>query len=238
MTRPQPIDNQLAKAQIINVTTGQIVSVMFNPDELRLEQGNTFAEVGVPGLDTSPVQYVRGRARALTMQLFFDSYEIREDVRAYTSSVVSLLDTDPKTHAPPVLVFTMGTFRFQCVLVDAAQRFTMFLPGWPTERRCAASCRSGSRSMCASPWMSSAGCSSARRPRPPPSTPVGGAIRSAATGERVHLTIRGDTLSGIAAAELGDAARWRDIANANDIDDVFNIAPGTPLIIPPESGTP
>ena len=235
MTRPQPIDNQLAKAQIINVTTGQIVSVMFNPDELRLEQGNTFAEVGVPGLDTSPVQYVRGRARALTMQLFFDSYEIREDVRAYTSSVVSLLDTDPKTHAPPVLVFTMGTFRFQCVLVDAAQRFTMFLPV-------------GQRNAGAQLLVDPAPGVCAHR-RGCPARGVlrladrvrrrdagGGAIRSAATGERVHLTIRGDTLSGIAAAELGDAARWRDIANANDIDDVFNIAPGTPLIIPPKSG--
>ena len=35
--------------------------------------------------------------------------------------------SDPQTHAPPVLLFAIGRFRFQCVLVDAGQRFTMFL---------------------------------------------------------------------------------------------------------------
>ena len=35
--------------------------VMYNPEELKLEQGNNFAEVGIPGLNAPPVQYVRGQ---------------------------------------------------------------------------------------------------------------------------------------------------------------------------------
>ena len=35
----------------------------------------------VPGLNAPPLQYVRGKSRALTMELFFDTYEAHEDVR-------------------------------------------------------------------------------------------------------------------------------------------------------------
>ena len=61
------------------------------------------------------------------MDLFFDTYEQGLDVRQYTNQVVSLLDTLPQTKAPPVLLFSMGQFNFQCVLAEAGQRFTMFL---------------------------------------------------------------------------------------------------------------
>src|SRR5262249_45152505 len=115
------------KAIIINTQTGERISVMYNPEEYQLDQGNNFAEVGIPGLDAPPLQYVRGRIRTLSMELFFDTYETGEDVRQYTGKIVGLLDKLPQTLAPPVLVFSMGQFNFQCVLVDAGQRFTMFL---------------------------------------------------------------------------------------------------------------
>src|SRR5215475_1670957 len=85
---------ELAKATILNTFTGESFRVMYNPEELKLEQGNTFAEVGIPGLGTPPVQYVRGKARTLSMELFFDTYETGEDVRTRTAPVVQLLDKD------------------------------------------------------------------------------------------------------------------------------------------------
>ena len=121
------VSNELAKALIINTETGESHAVMYNPEELKLDQGNTFAEVGIPGLNSPPVQYVRGKARTLSMELFFDTYETGEDVRAFTGPVVRLLDKLPQTQAPPILLFSLGRFQFQCVLVSAAQRFTMFL---------------------------------------------------------------------------------------------------------------
>ena len=98
---------RLAKATITNTSTTERFQVMYNPDELRLEQGNNFAEVGIPGLDAPPVQYVRGKARTLSMDLFFDSYEADQDVRSHTGPLVKLLDKEPLTKAPPVLLFSM-----------------------------------------------------------------------------------------------------------------------------------
>src|SRR5262245_35392215 len=107
---------QLAKATIINTDTGARIPVMYNPEQLSLDQGNNFAEVAIPGLSTPPLQYVRGRSRVLSMDLFFDTYEAHRDVRLFSGKVVALLDQLPATHAPPVLLFTFGPLSLRCVL--------------------------------------------------------------------------------------------------------------------------
>ena len=84
MTAPGRARAQINRALIIDTGSGDHVPVMYNPEEYKLEQGNEFAEIGMPGLDTSPVQYVRGKARTLRMELFFDTYEDGTDVRAHT----------------------------------------------------------------------------------------------------------------------------------------------------------
>ena len=67
---------------------------------------------------------------------------------------------------------------------------------------------------------------------------VGAARDVLAGSSTVHFTLAGDTLSGLAAAFLGDPALWRDIARANDLDDPFDLPPGRPLVIPvPGRGT-
>jgi LysM repeat protein len=224
------ITGELSKALIINTTTGEDFQVMYNPEEFKLEQGNTFAEIGIPGLNTPPLQYVRGRARSLTMDLFFDTYETGDDVRVHTGRIVRLLDKLPQTQAPPVLLFSMGQFQFPCVLVDAGQRFTMFLrDGTPVRSTLSVRLQEYVRVdvqlerglFVGSPTVSAA---------------VNRAVRTgqaAGSGSpTIHTAVRGDTLSGLAAAFLGDPALWRDIARANDIDDPFGLPPGTPLVIP------
>jgi hypothetical protein len=235
--RPLPVSNQLVKALIVNTVTGESFPVMYNPEELHLEQGNTFAEVGVPGLDAPPVQYVRGKARAVTMDLFFDTYETGQDVRTHTTPIVGLLNKSPRTQAPPVLLFSMGRFQFQCVLVDAGQRFTMFLrDGTPVRSTLSVRLQEFVRLdmriergiFFGSPTVSSA---------------VNAAIEAGNTllsgTPSVHVVLGGETLSGLAAAFLGDSARWREIARANGIDDPFDLAPGRSLVIPsPTPGQP
>ena len=44
-----PLD-QLAKALIVNTQTNERIPVMYNPEEYRLDQGNSFAEVGIDDL--------------------------------------------------------------------------------------------------------------------------------------------------------------------------------------------
>jgi nucleoid-associated protein YgaU len=236
---PRPVSSELAKALIVNTTTGDSFPVMYNPEELKLEQGNTFAEIGIPGLNTPPLQYVRGKARALTMELFFDTYETEppQDVRVHTARIVRLLDKSPQTKAPPVLLFSMGRFQFQCVLVDAGQRFTMFLrDGTPVRSTLSVRFQEYVRVelrvergiFFGSPTVSAAANAGIE---------LGRSLLSGSPS--VHVTVQGETLSGLAAAYLGDASRWREIARANDLDDPFDLPPGQPLVIPaPGPGQP
>lgn len=198
---------RLAKALVINTVTNERIPVMYNPEEYRLEQGNDFAEVGIPGLDAPPVQYVRGKGRVLTMDLFFDSYEQQQDVRAFTGRLVALLATLPRTHAPPVLLFTMGQFAFRCVLVDAGQRFTMFLrDGTPV------------RSVLAVRFHEYVDVELETQH---------GLFIGPPT---LHTITAGQTVSDIASQLLGDPTRWREIAAANGIDDPFHLIPGASII--------
>jgi len=200
---------RLAKATITNTSTSERFQVMYNPDELRLEQGNNFAEVGIPGLDVPPVQYVRGKARTLAMDLFFDSYEADQDVRTHTGPLVRLLDKEPLTKAPPVLLFSMGQFNFKCVLVDASQRFTMFRrDGTPVRSTIAVRFQEFVRVEIEIERGLFIG---------PPT---------------LHNVVRSETASAIAATALGDPARWREVAEANGIDDPLNIPPGVTLKVP------
>jgi nucleoid-associated protein YgaU len=207
-------DPKHARAMIVNTQSGEQIPVMYNPDEYRLEQGNTFAEIGIPGLPAPPIQYVRGRGRVLTMDLFFDTYDTREDVRRHSGRIVALLDKAPRTQAPPILRFVMGQFNFTCVLTDAGQRFTMFLPDGTPVRT-----------------VLSARFQEYRR------VEVETASGFFVGPPALHNVLQNETLSGIAAAQLGDPTRWREIAIANDIDDPFRIPEGKALIIPGAGGT-
>lgn len=200
---------RLARAIIINTQTTERFSVMYNPEEYQLEQGNTFAEIGVPGLHAPPLQYVRGTLRVLSMELFFDTYEQRQDVRDYTGKIVGLLDKSPRTNAPPVLVFSMGQFHFQCVLAQVGQRFTMFLrSGTPVRATLTVRFQEYQRIEIQIQRGLFLG---------PPT---------------LHRMAEGQTLSAIAATYLGDPQRWREIAEANNIDDPLHIPVGSPLVIP------
>jgi nucleoid-associated protein YgaU len=203
------VAEQLAKALIVDTRTGERTPVMYNPDEYRIEQGNELAEIGIPGLAAPPVQYVRGRVRTLTMELFFDTYEQQEDVRTYTRRLVRLLDPAPRTFAPPVLLFVMGRFAFRCVLASADQRFTMFLPdGTPVRARLSVAFREYTEVELETQRGFFAG---------PPT---------------LHNITAKDTLAGLAAEYLGDPARWREIADANRLTDPLRLPPGRPLVIP------
>jgi hypothetical protein len=232
-----PPSGGLAKALLIDTSTGAVYQVMYNPQELRIEQGNNFAEVGIPGLNAPPLQYVRGKSRVLTMELFFDSYETNDDVRRYTAPIVQLLDRQQQTQAPPVLLFSFGRMQFRCVLVDAAQRYTMFArDGTPVRSTMSVRLQEfvdiqvgirqglffGSPTVSAAANVALAGAQ--------------GALNSVIAGSAtVHVTVDGDTLSGIAAAYLGDPTLWRRIADANRIDDPLALLPGVSLVIPSTS---
>lgn len=200
---------KLAKATITDTRRRRSFPVMYNPEEFTLEQGNSFAEVGIPGRDAPPTQYVRGKLRTLAMELVFDTYEAGVDVRNHTGRIVRLLDKDPVTLAPPILLFTMGRFNFQCVLVDVSQKFTMFMrDGTPVRATLTVRFQEYTRIEIEIQQGFFAG---------PPT---------------LHNITSGETISSLAGSYLGNPADWRAIAEANGIDDPLNIPTGFPLRIP------
>jgi hypothetical protein len=206
---------ELQKATIKkHIPAGETVEVLFNPNQYQLTRGNQFAEVAVPGLGAPPLQFVRGNARTLSMQLFFDTYDPVDasvtqgsDVRQYTQLIINLLEVDSELHAPPICLFNWGSLSFVGVLERADQTFTMFLStGIPVRATMDVSLKEVGQEQA-------------------------GRLQSADFTKR-HTVRRGDTLSSIAAEKYGDPALWRPIAEENGLDDPLALQTGQVLVIP------
>lgn len=230
----------LEKATIIVMETNQRIAVMFNPEEYSLDVGNTFAEIGIPGLKTPPIQYVRGNSRMLKMELFFDSFERRSDVRRSTNQITSLLNQNPATKAPPILLFSWGGFNFRCVLETVGQRFTMFIEdGTPVRATLSVSFREYEAVeidiqqglFLGSPTIRNVVSAGVNLIPQSTRDRLVAATRNFVEGT-IHRVVEGETLSQIAGAIRGDPQAWREIAEANNIEDPLNLEPGMELFIP------
>jgi nucleoid-associated protein YgaU len=187
------------------------IPVMFNPPEYQLQVTNQFAEVGIPGLGSSLLQFVRGSAKTLTMELFFDTTDEGIDVRLYTGLVLGLTSLNSETHAPPRLLFLWGSLIFPCVLESVTQTFDYFNSlGMPLRARLNVTLK-GHDTL---------------------EDLLGSNQLLSADRTKQWIFKKGDTLQKIAAQEYGDANKWRPIARANNIDNPLTIPVGRALKIP------
>jgi len=186
--------------------------VLFNPTQYSLAKANQIAEAAIPGLEAPILQYVHGNTRTLTMDLFFDTFEEKQDVRGSTDKVYDLLKIDPSTHAPPICNLSWGTFKFRGVIDHISGQFTMFLAdGTPV------------RATLSVVFKEFIDVQVLVQEQPTES----------ADHRKMHVVRSGDRLDNIAAKEYGDAGNWRPIAEANNLDDPRRLQPGHVLIIPP-----
>jgi nucleoid-associated protein YgaU len=211
----------LEKAVLVNTITGQRTVVQFNPEEYTLNRDVVWSQAAVPGLGSPLLQFAHGGLQTLEMELLLDTYESGGDVRALVRAVTSLMDIDPTTHAPPVVLFTWGSLAFTCVLARAAQKFIMFRPdGTPVRARVTVSLNEFRNADLESREVK----------------------RETADYTKLHVVSQGETLATIAARAYGAAATWRPIAIRNGIDDPRDLAIGQRLEIPrlpfrdPETG--
>lgn len=204
-----------------------VVPCLFNPKELSIEKSNQFAEVNIPGLSSPIFQFVRGNARSVTLDLFFDTYEQGTDVRIFTDRITGwdagsmfsklpgaakgLMDIDSDLHAPPVCIFIWGAFIFQCIIERVSKKFTMFLPeGIPVRATLSVTLKEYRAVEVQVKEI---------------------AFQSADLTKRWVVT-QGDSLWSIAAKEYGSPGDWRRIAEANEIDNPRFLYPGQVLSIP------
>ena len=202
----------MAEKAFIKPERGPEIPVRFNPTQYSLDQGNQNAEVGVAGLGGPILQYVRGTGSTLSMELFFDTYEEQLDVRAYTDQVYGLLEVDPGLRRPRSFEFVWGKQRIRrWVLERVGGRFTMFLAdGTPVRATLSVTFKEFTDIR----------------------AEVTALAVQAVEHARSYVVKRGDTLSGIAAAQYGDAGKWRGIAAANRITNPRTLQPGTRLSLP------
>lgn len=203
----------LAKAVIINLDelAPLPIPVMFNPPEYTLSKTNQFAEIKIPGLPSSILQFVNGDAQSLSMELFFDTTDKGLDVRSRTMAIVNLTEPNARTKAPPRLLLLWGSLAFSCFLISVKQHFEYFNPlGLPLRARLTVEFKGN--------------------------TTIESMISGspAALAEQVvhYIAKNSDTLQGIAAGQFNDPSKWREIAAANNIDNPRALASGQRLTIP------
>jgi len=204
-----------------------IVPCLFNPEEFSVEKSNQFAEISIPGLSSPIYQFVRGNARSVSLELFFDTYELKLDVRLFTDritgwdagsmfsqlpdAVKGLMDIDSDLHAPPVCLFIWGAFIFQCIIERVSKRFTMFLPeGFPVRATLNVTLKEYREV----------------------EVQVKELDLHSADITKSWVVKEGDSLWAIAAKEYGNPADWRLIADANSIENPRLLNPGQRLVIP------
>jgi hypothetical protein len=193
---------------------GEKLEVLFNPNEYSIEKSNQFNSKAVPGLPTPISQYVHGNADTLTMELFFDTYTYKnsEDVTIYTKKLSSLLDVNPKLHAPPVVRFIWGEVQFKGIIERLTQKFTMFLSdGTPVRASLNVTFKEYKT---IKEQLSELGRESA---------------------DRTHTRIvrEGESLWIYAAQEYDDPGLWRNIARKNRIFNPRILKSGERIEIPP-----
>ena len=218
------MDNMsLARAAIINLdkSGAKPIKCMFNPKEYAFSKQNQWTEGKTPAKNVPQLEFGGGKPATLQMQLFFDTYAERKDVReAYTDAIWELMQIDPdlkdkknQKGRPPTVRFQWGkSWSFDAVFTSITQKFTLFLDnGTPV------------RAMLDVTFQQMKDAKQLR-----PQNPTSGGTG----GERVWRVTVGDTLAFIAYKEYGDTTMWRLIADANKLAQVRDLAPGTLLLIP------
>ena len=200
----------------------QFLDVQFNPTEYTRTKGAQIAEIGVYGIDSPILQFVRGQNEKLTLDLFFDSTLLSEQrmgegarsVTTLTDPFYQLVKIQPKMHAPPKIKFTWGTdLSFTAIVESVQQKFSLFSPdGVPLRATLSVTFREY-KSL---------------------EQQIADLKLESADHTKRRVVKRGDTLSRIAGLEYGDPSLWRKIADANpDLTSARRLEPGTLLVIPP-----
>jgi hypothetical protein len=196
------------------------IAVQFNPETYRLSKGAQIAEIGVYGLDSPILQFIRGQNETLTLELFFDTThdgmgEDARDVRNLTDPFYRLIKIQRQTHAPPRVRFVWGVgISFKAIVEQVEQTFELFSPtGVPLRATLSVTFRE---------YKTLEEQIAELKPE--------------STDHTKQLTVRaGDTLPGLAWLEYGDPNLWRVIADANvdAVRDPLRPPAGAVLALPP-----
>lgn len=214
----------LVKATITNLDTNAVVTCMFNPTDYTFAKSVSWAQTTERGANVPALEFTGGEPATVSLKLFFDTNNTGQDVRTqYTNALwdlamVNRSQLDPKTQKgrPPRCMFAWGNaWSFEAVVTSINTNFTLFLEdGTPTRTTVDISLKQ----------VTDPG-------NFPAQNPTSGGI----AGHKRRIVQQSETLDYIASEEYGASRYWREIAEANGIDDPMRVRPGTILTLPPVS---
>ena len=224
---------------------GEPIEVQFNPTEYTFEKTAKFGEVSLPGLDSPILQFVRGESEKLSLELFFDGTggagggglmgaitgtpgggDAPKTVVQRVDAFYRMVKISGELHTPPLVRITWGQSfpgaatseseapspTFDAVVETVGRRYTLFdAEGVPL--RCIVTL-------------------SLREYRTLREQLTELNLQTA-DHTRIHMVREGETLPLIAWGAYKDPARWRVIAEANDLTDPTALVPGQVLDLPP-----
>ena len=217
---------QLKKATITVLEgddKGKVIGVLFNPAEYSFERSNSYKATPIPGLSSPILQFVNGEADQLSMELFLDDYtdpegptsrERKESnpVMTRIRDLSKLLLVDSKIHAPSPVRFNWGPMEFSAIIEKMGRKVTMFQPDGTPARATLSVTFKEYRTL----------RQQVESPR-----------RESADKSKRRVVVGLESLWLLAAREYNDPNEWLRIAQANDLDDPREIAPGDWLDLPP-----
>jgi nucleoid-associated protein YgaU len=208
------------------------VPCQFNPTQITLEKGVQYAEINIPGLISPLQQFVRGQTETLNIELLFDTSDQGMGVSAVsvaslTDPIYALARIDPKSHTPPVVSFFWGSNfpghllpdqvqsqRRNCftgIVTSVRQVFTLWSSlGVPLRAKLTLTIKE---------YLSL-------------KTQLKQLNLSSPDKTHAHVIASGETLSAISYLYYNDSAEWREIADANAIDDPRRLSVGRQLTVP------
>ena len=237
----------LQKATIKNLITGAELKVSYNPTELTFNKTAQFAEIGIPGLDSPVLQFIRGGNETLTFELFFDTTDEvmgkkATSVNQKLDQLYNLVKQSPHSHATPICLFQWGgsadaqKARFdeiQAVSIPAKQQSKSVTvsnaPTWFTgviesiERKY----------LLFSPDGIPIRARATVRMREYKTVEQMARPLQSADLTKAHVVQRRERLEQLSTEAYNTPSEWRRIAEANDIDNPLKVTPGRVLRIPP-----
>jgi hypothetical protein len=210
---------RLEKLRINNDDTNESFTVLFNPTQYSIEEASKWTDQERMGQQPE-LHYTGGERKKLSMDLFFDTYEQRTDVREHTRKIAALLVFNRDQHRPPKVTISWGSaapggphadFPLTCVLQSLKQQFVLFL-GDGTPVRATLTTVFVEFTLPQEELQKN-------EPNSPDHT-------------KAYVVKQGDTVSGIAGMFYRDPTLWRPIADRNAIDNPRVLRAGAVLTIP------
>jgi nucleoid-associated protein YgaU len=194
------------------------IDFQFNPKELSVSKNAKWTRKPQRNAKKSaPPEFSGSDPCKLVLEMFLDATDTMSDkvVKTVEQLFSCCVPTDASRSqgkgSPPWVVFKWGGMTgFNSFVSSVTAKYTLFTPAG-----------TGVRATCTVNLEEISGEAGGQNP-------TSGALAS----RDLHVMVSGDTLQSIAFHTYGDAALWRSIAQANDIDDPMRVRPGQRIFVP------